>query len=103
MVLFDDFADGGKGMPLLAKQQLEIAPFVGVSCGQLNGNGDFSTGRDTGGDSERLKIWNAALEKAAASGSSAAQPTMPLPGRITISAPTKPPITSAQRSGEMRS
>jgi hypothetical protein len=43
------------------------------------------------------------LEKAAANGSSAAQPTMPLPGRMTIRAPLKPPTTRAQRSGEMRS
>ena len=40
---------------------------------------------------------------AIARGHAAAQPKIPLPGRMTTSAPAKPPHTSAQRSREMRS
>ena len=45
-------------------------------------------------------VWKAALEQAAARGSNATQPMMPLPGRTTIKAPTKPPTTSTQRNRE---
>ena len=48
-------------------------------------------------------IWKAALATAAASGSKAAHPMIPLPGRTTISAPTKPPNTRTHRKRETRS
>jgi hypothetical protein len=53
-----------------------------------------------------VRIWKAAFDTAAASGSSAAQPieeSVPLPGRMTINAPMKPPATSSQRSRDTRS
>ena len=41
--------------------------------------------------------------KAPASGNSTASPNTPLPGRMTISAPSSPPHTSSQRSRDTRS
>ena len=55
------------------------------------------------GASLLVRIWNAALDSAAASGSSTAQPNRPLPGRMTIRAPAKPPATRVQRNADTRS
>jgi hypothetical protein len=55
---------------------------------------------DSSPDMRLVTSWNSALASATVSGSSAAQPKRPLPGRITSSAPTKATTTSAQRRAD---